>query len=112
LWDIGEIEGQPGIPARRSLLQLDALFSPVVLEHDVDRLDDDARPAPFSAGLLDDGTTAIHRSSGSYRTRDRPRHQPYAGSYDATGRITNVLAVDHGTGLFTACDHEPGDQQR
>jgi hypothetical protein len=50
---IGEIEGQPGIPARRSLLQLDALFSPVVLEHDVDRLDDDARPAPFSAGLLD-----------------------------------------------------------
>jgi hypothetical protein len=71
------------------------------------------RALPHSAPAYSiDWTTAIHRSSGSYRTRDRPRHQPDAGSYDATGRITNVLAVDHSTGRFTGCDHEPGDQQR
>ena len=72
-----------------------------------------------------DRTAAIHRCScphadssgtdtgGHYGSSDRPRHQPDTGSYDATGRITNVLAVDHGTGRFTACDHRPGgDQQR
>jgi len=40
-----------------------------------------------------DRTATIHRSSGGHRTRDRPRHQPDAGSYDATGRITYVLAA-------------------
>ena len=50
----------------------------------------------------------IHGSSGGYHARDRPSHQPDAGSYDAAGRIANVLAVDHGTGRFTACDHESG----
>jgi hypothetical protein len=69
-------------------------------------------------------TATIHRCSWPYSDSsgtdagghrgscDRPRHQPDAGSYDATGRITYVLAVDHGTGRFTACDHESGDQQR
>jgi hypothetical protein len=51
----------------------------------------------------------IHGSSGGYRTRDRPSHQPNAGSHDAAGGIANVLAVDHGTGRFTACDHESSD---
>ena len=43
---------------------------------------------------------------------DRPRPQNDAGPYDATDRIFNVLAVYHGTGLFSACDYEPSDQQR
>lgn len=71
-----------------------------------------------------DRTAAIHRCASPYadsggpdtgshhRSRDRPCHQPDAGSNDAAGRITDVLAVHHGTGRFTACDHESCDQQR
>src|SRR5258706_14375885 len=34
-----------------------------------------------------------------------------AGPYDTTGRIFNVLAVNHGTGLFSACCDEPSFEQ-
>lgn len=43
---------------------------------------------------------------------NRTRHQPNAWSRDATGRIANVLAVDHRTGLFSARGYEPAYQQR
>jgi hypothetical protein len=71
-----------------------------------------------------DRTAAIHRRSpshsnargadagGHYRSRDRPRPQYDAGPYDATSRILNVLAVHHGTGLFSARGDEAGYQQR
>jgi hypothetical protein len=71
-----------------------------------------------------DRTAAIHRcatphantrgadAGGHYGSRDRPRPQHDAGPYDATRRVRNVLAVHHGTGLFSARGHEPGYQQR
>ena len=66
------------------------------------------------------GTATIHRCSCPYSnargtdagryhsSRDRPRPQRDAGPDDAPGRVCNVLAVDHGTGLLSACGHEPG----
>jgi hypothetical protein len=51
-------------------------------------------------------------AGGHHGSRDRPRPQHDAGPYDASGRILNVLAVHYGTGLFSACGHEPGYQQR
>jgi hypothetical protein len=46
-------------------------------------------------------------------SRDGPRPQHNTGLYDATGRISNVLAVDHRrAGLFSACGYEPSYQQR
>jgi|ERR1043166_3192463 len=54
-------------------------------------------------------TTTIHGSSRGHRTRNRPSHQPDSGSYDTAGRIANVLAVHHGTGRFTDCDHATDD---
>ena len=71
-----------------------------------------------------DRTAAIHRCSrphphtwGAYAgchhgPRDRPRSQYYTGPDDAPGRIRNILAVNHGTGRFSACSHEPTYQQR
>jgi hypothetical protein len=66
------------------------------------------------------GTATIHRCSSPYSnargidtgryhsSRDRLRPQRHAGPDDAPGRVCNVLAVDHGTGLLSACGHEPG----
>lgn len=59
-----------------------------------------------------DRTATIHRCAGpDCGSRDRPRPQHDAGPYDATGRIFNILAVDHGTGLFSARSNEPSYQQ-
>src|SRR5262245_42973050 len=51
-----------------------------------------------------DRTATIHGCSRPYcfarnRARNRSRSQHHAGSYDATGGITDVLAVHHRTGL-------------
>jgi hypothetical protein len=51
-------------------------------------------------------------AGGHHGSRDRPRPQHDAGPYDAPGRIRNILAVHYGTGLFSACGHEPSYQQR
>jgi len=61
-----------------------------------------------------DRTATIHRCFGGidYASRDWPRHQRDAGSYDAIGRIRNVLTVHHCTGLFSTCGYEPSYQQR
>jgi hypothetical protein len=71
-----------------------------------------------------DWTAAIHRCSrphsntggadagGHHGSRDRPRPQHDAGPCDAPDRVLDVLAVDHGTGLFSARGNEPGYQQR
>jgi hypothetical protein len=69
-------------------------------------------------------TATVHRRSGPHSntcgadagghhgSRDRSRPQNHAGPYDASSRIRNVLAVNYGTGLFSACGHEPSCQQR
>jgi hypothetical protein len=69
-------------------------------------------------------TATIHRCSrpysntsgtnagGHHGAHNRPWPQHDAGPYDAPDRILNVLAVHHGTGLFSACGHEPSYQQR
>src|SRR5258708_16098761 len=61
-------------------------------------------PRPYSNTR---GTDA----GGHHGSRDRPRPQHHAGPYDAPDRIRNVLAVHYGTGLFSACGHEPSYQQ-
>jgi hypothetical protein len=65
-----------------------------------------------------DRTATVHRSSSPnpyarradarsrYRTRYGPRPQHDPGSSDATGRITDILAVNHGAGLFRARGEE------
>src|SRR3954462_12496954 len=50
-------------------------------------------------------------TGGHHSSSDGPRYQPDAGPYDATSRITNILAIDHGTGGLTA-HGQPGDQER
>ena len=104
------------LPRRDSTRCLNALVGPVVSEDYVDCLS-----AP--ADSIDRAAT-IHRCSwpysnsrgtdagGHHGSRDGPRPQHDAGPYDASDRIGNVLAVHYGTGLFTACGHEPSDQQR
>jgi hypothetical protein len=69
-----------------------------------------------------DRTSTIHRCSGSHAhsrcsdtwghhsTCDRPRAQHDARPHDAAGRITDVLAIDHGTRLFSACGYESGHE--
>ena len=44
-------------------------------------------------------------------TRDRPRPQHDTRSYHASGRITDVLAVNHGTGLAGACGYERSSER-
>jgi hypothetical protein len=59
-----------------------------------------------------DWTVYRAHNNRAWCDNNRPRPQHNAGPYDATGRIFNVLAVHHGTGLFSACDYESSDQQR
>ena len=59
-----------------------------------------------------DWAATVHGPAGGDRTRNRPSHQPDAGSHDAAGGIANVLAVNHGTGGLTAGNNDSGDEQR
>jgi hypothetical protein len=73
-----------------------------------------ARSAPADAIHR---TATIHRRSRPYRlsrrsSRDRPWAQHDARSSDATGRITDILAVNDGASLFRTCGYEASYQQR
>ena len=57
-----------------------------------------------------DSDTSGTDAGGYHRTRDRPRYKRGSGPYDAPDRIRNVLAVDYGTGLFGAGNHEASYQ--
>ena len=85
--------------------------------------------SPKSLGILApanpiDWSATVHRCSrahanthcpdagGYHGPRDGSCDQDDAGPCNAPDGIRNVLAVHDGTGRFTACCHEPGDQQR
>jgi hypothetical protein len=59
-----------------------------------------------------DWAAAIYGSADRGGSRNRPRSQHDTGPRDATGRITSVLAIHYGTGLFSTCCYEPSYQQR
>jgi hypothetical protein len=64
-----------------------------------------------SAGAID-RATAIYSSGTDHRlSRDRPRPQHDTRPYDAAGRIFNILAVYHSTGLFSARGNETSYQE-
>src|SRR5258708_3776977 len=66
-----------------------------------------ARCSDFGRPINEPGDS----NSDLEKARDLPRPQHHAGPYDAPDRIRNVLAVHYGTGLFSACGHEPSYQQ-